>query len=226
MLYHRLLKPLKLLNEYKYKIPKIWFYEIKGIQAVATAKEIQNAKKLSDVRAKIFLETRSYLRQSLATIFKLDPLEIPIEANPGEPPKLPFGMGYVSLSHCRDAIVIVWHKEKIGIDIERIDRNFNYIRFAEKYFFNTYKSTKSKLTKNMILKQWCAIEAAIKWDHGKLAKDIKSWQYFKNKNKLVNYNKNLHLNCSQIDFYQWTIALTYQESKYLNHEIICSSKAF
>ena len=30
----------------------------------------------------------------------------------------------------------------------------------------------------MILNQWCAVEAAIKWDHGKLAKDINDWQYF------------------------------------------------
>jgi len=35
---------LKLLNEYEYKIPKIWFYEIKGVQDVATVEEIKIAK--------------------------------------------------------------------------------------------------------------------------------------------------------------------------------------
>jgi len=34
---------LKFLNEYEYKIPKIWFYEIKGMQDVATLEEIKNA---------------------------------------------------------------------------------------------------------------------------------------------------------------------------------------
>jgi len=70
---------LKLLNEYKYKIPKIWFYEIKGVQDVATVEEIKTAKNLTNSRSKIFLETRAYLRQSLSTLFDLDPLEIPIK---------------------------------------------------------------------------------------------------------------------------------------------------
>ena len=34
------------------------------------------------------------------------------------------------------------------------------------------------LTKKRILNQWCAVEAAIKWDHGKIAKYIKHSQYY------------------------------------------------
>ena len=64
------------------------------------------------IRANIYLESRAYIRQSLGNLFNLDPLEIPLTANPGEPPKLPNGMGYLSLSHCNDAIVIAWHKKK------------------------------------------------------------------------------------------------------------------
>ena len=103
------------------------------MQDVATKEEIQTAKKLTNSRSKVFLETRAYLRQSLSTLFDLDPLEIPINANPGEPPILPSGMGNISLSHCKDAITIVWHKDKIGIDIERTYRDFNHIKFAKKY---------------------------------------------------------------------------------------------
>ena len=217
---------MKLLNEYEYKIPKIWFYKIKGVQDVVTVEEIKTAEKLSGLRSKVFLETRGYLRQSLSTLFDLDPLEIPITAYPGEPPLLPPKMGHISLSHCKDALTIVWHESKIGIDIERTDRDFNYIKFAKKYFFRTNKSTNNKLTKNMILNQWCAVEAAIKWDHGKLSKDINNWQYFDKPKKLINKKKNLHLNYSQINFYNWTIALAYEQKTYLNHEIICSSENF
>ena len=110
------------------------------MQDVATVEEIKTAKTLTSLRSKVFLETRAYLRQSLSTLFDLDPLEIPINAQPGEPPSLPSGMGNISLSHCKDAIIIVWHKNKVGIDIERTDRNFNHIKFAEKYFFHTNKS--------------------------------------------------------------------------------------
>jgi len=182
---------------------------------------------MSGLRSKIFLETRAYLRQSLSKLFDLDPLEIPINANPGEPPRLPPGMGNISLSHCKDALTIVWHKSKIGIDIERIDRDFNHVKFAEKYFFDTNKSIhNNNLTKNMILNQWCATEAAIKWDQGKLSKDINHWQYFEKPKELIHDKKNLHLNYSQINFHNWTIAIAYQEKTSFNHEIICCSKNF
>ena len=217
---------MKLLNEYEYKIPKIWFYEIKGVQDVVTVQEIKTAEKLSGLRSKVFLETRGYLRQSLSTLFDLDPLEIPIKAPPGKPPTLPPSMGNISLSHCKDALTIVWHKNKIGIDLERTDRNFNHMRFAEKYFFHSNQSTHEKLTKNMILNQWCAVEAAIKWDHGKLAKDIKHWQFFEKPKKLIHKKKNIHLNYSQINFHNWTIALAYEEKTSFNPEIICCSKNF
>jgi len=218
---------LKLLNEYEYKIPKIWFYEIKGVQDVATNEEIKTAKNLSGLRSKIFLETRGYLRKSLAALFELDPLEIPINANPGEPPILPAGMGNISLSHCRDAVIIVWHKSKIGIDIERTDRDFNHIKFAEKYFFRTNKSIhKNKLTKKTILNQWCAVEAAIKWDHGKLSRDINHWQYFEKPKELIHKKKNLLLDYSHINFHNWTIALAYKGRTSLNPEIICCSENF
>ena len=136
-------------------------------------------------------------------------------------------MGHISLSHCKDAIVIVWHKSKIGIDIERTDRNFNYKQLASKYFFNASDfNNRNPFTKTMILNQWCAIEAAIKWDHGKLAKDIKHWQYFQTKKELIQKKKNLHLNLAQINFHNWTIALAYKENNSLNPKIICCSKNF
>ena len=218
---------MKLLNEYEYKIPKIWFYEIKGVQDVATVAEIKTAEKLSDLRSKLFLESRYYMRKSLSTLFNIDPLKIPINANPGVPPQLPSEMGNISLSHCKDAIVVVWHKSKIGIDIERTDREFNYLKISRKYFTNTNKTKDiNKLNKNLILNQWCAVEAAIKWDHGKLAKDINHWQYFEKPKELIHKKKNIHLNYSQINFHNWTIALAYKEKTSLNPEIICCSENF
>ena len=197
------------------------------MQDVATIEEIKTAKNLSSSRSKIFLETRAYLRQSLSTLFDLEPLEIPINAHPGEPPSLPSGMGNISLSHCKDAVTIVWHKNKIGIDIERTDRDFNYEKIAVKYFFHTNKSIHNNyLTKNMILNQWCAVEAAIKLDHGKLSKDINLWQFFEKPKKLIHKEKNIILNYSQINFHNWTIALAYEKKTTSNPKVICCSKNF
>ena len=218
---------MKHLNNYDYKIPKIWLYEVKGLEDVATLEEIEIAKKLSETRAKLFLESRYYIRLSLSTLFNKDPLKIPIDANPGEPPKLPIEMGNISLSHCKDAIVVAWHRSKIGIDIERRDRNFNYIKIFEKYFTHTNKSKNyDNLSRTNILNQWCAVEAAIKCDHGRLAKDLENWQYFENKKKLIHKKKNLHLNFSQINFHNWTITLVCKEKNFMNRLFICSSKIF
>ena len=136
-------------------------------------------------------------------------------------------MGNISLSHCKDAVTIAWHTNKIGIDIERTDRNFNHAKIAEKYFLNTNKSThKNKLTKSMILNQWCAVEAAIKWDQGQLSKDINHWQYFEKPNELIHNKKNLYLSYSHINFHDWTIALAFEEITSWKPEIICCPKNF
>ena len=216
---------MTLLNNYEYKIPKIWFHEIKGVQDVATKKELEIANKLSRQRANIFLESRAYIRQCLGNLFNLNPLEIPIIANPGEPPKLPKGMGHCSFSHCNDAIILVWHEKKIGIDIERLDRNFNYAKLAKKYFFKSNSlNTTSESYRNTILNQWCAVEAAIKWDHGKLAEDIKEWQYSENDKILFHKKKKLKLKFTQINLYKWTISLAYKDTSRFIPNIICSSK--
>ena len=214
-----------MLNNYEYKIPKIWFQEIKGVQDVATLKELEIANKLSRHRANIFLESRAYIRQCLGNLFNLNPLEVPIIANPGKPPVLPKGMGYCSLSHCNDAIILVWHEKKIGIDIERLDRDFNYAKLAKKYFFKSNSSnTTSESFKNTILNQWCAVEAAIKWDQGKLAEDIKEWQYSENNKTLFHKKKKLKLKFTQITFYKWTFSLAYKDTSNFIPNIICSSK--
>tara|TARA_Y100001970_G_C14201141_1_gene841153 strand:+ start:898 stop:1548 length:651 start_codon:yes stop_codon:yes gene_type:complete len=216
-----------LLNKYKYKIPKIWLYEIKGVQDVASIKELEIARKLPNMRAKVFLESRAYLRQSLAALFELNPLEIALIANPGEPPLLPKGMGNISLSHCKDAMIVAWHEKRIGIDIERIDRNFNYEKLAKKYFTKTNKFIKNgSLNKKMILNQWCALEAAIKWNNGKLAKEIREWEYFESKKKLIHKKKKLDLRCAQINFYQWNISIAFEHKPISTPIMICSSKNF
>jgi len=43
---------------------------------------------------------------------------------------------------------------------------------------------------------------------------------------LIHKRKNIHLNYSQINFHNWTIAIAYEEKKSFNPEIICCSKIF
>tara|TARA_B100000575_G_scaffold284187_1_gene277926 strand:- start:287 stop:880 length:594 start_codon:yes stop_codon:yes gene_type:complete len=190
---------------------------------VSTSSELQIAANLSQTRAKLFLETRYFIRDALSNLFQMNIMKIPIIAHPGEPPKLPNGMGYISISHCKDAFIVGWHKENIGIDIERSDRNFNFQKLAKKYFYqNNIKNY--NLSKYSILKKWSAIEAAIKYDRGKLSKDIKEWKYQKNTENLYHKSKHIKLNLIQFPFLDWTISIAYKNKKLNNlPKIICSN---
>ena len=193
-----------------------------SVTHVSTSSELQIASNLSQSKAKIFLETRYYMRDALSDLFNINPIKIPIIAHPGKPPKLPNGIGYISISHCKDAFIIGWHRENIGVDIERSDRDFNYQKLAKKYFEKENFSN-DNLNKYLILKEWSAIEAAIKYDRGKLSKDIKEWQFRINKENLYHKSKKIKLNLIQIPFLDWTISIAYK-NKVLDElpKIICT----
>ena len=190
---------------------------------VSTSSELQIASNLSHSRAKVFLETRYYIRDALSVLFKIEPISVPIIAPPGEPPKLPIGMGFISISHCKDAFIIGWDYEKIGIDIERSDRDFNYQTLAKKYF-RRENMKNYNFNKYSILREWSAIEAAIKCDRGKLSRDLKEWKYEMNKKNLYHKSKKIKLGLIQIPFLDWTISIAYKKKIPPNlPKIICSN---
>ena len=189
---------------------------------VSTSNELQIASNLSQSRAKIFLETRYYMRDALSALFNINPNKIPITAHPGEPPKLPNGMGYISISHCKDAFIIGWYQENIGFDIERSDRDFNYKTLAKKYFYE--ENIKNyNLNKYSILRKWSAIEAAIKYDRGKLSRDLKEWKYQMNKDNLYHKRKKIELRLKQISFLDWTISVAFKTKLFYDQPMICSN---
>ena len=200
---------MNIKKNYPNTLPKIWLYKIGCVTHDSTTSELNTASNLPYKKAKIFLETRYYMRDALSDLFKMNPLQIPISADPGKPPKLPTGMGYISISHCIDAFIIGWHQENIGIDIERSDRDFNYKNLARKYFYPENIKI-PYFNKYSILKEWSAIEAAIKWNRGSLSKDIKEWKYQKDNGNLCHKSKKIKLNLMQFPFSDWTISVAYK----------------
>ena len=123
-------------------------------------------------------------------------------------------MGCISISHCQDAFVFAWHKEKIGIDIERRDRKFNYEGLAKKYLIENHNFDNSqKIEREYILKRWGEIEAAIKCDHGKLSRDLRKWQYLSDGNYLIHKTKKIKLKTNHFYFFDWSIAIALREVK-------------
>ena len=143
---------------------------------IISQNEIDIAKKLSFHRAKEFILTRGYARFLLAEILSISPLEVPLMAYPGKSPSLKKGFGYLSFSHCNDAILIGWCKAKIGIDIERSDRLFD-TKSIIKRFYNAneieyFKKLNPEKFRSEALKFWVLKEAAIKLHNGKLVVDL------------------------------------------------------
>ena len=80
----------------------LWLFSKKGRLEQITSDEIEMSKKMSPSRADEYKKARGYTRKVLSKIFKINPLEIPLNALPGKPPELLGNKGFISLSHCED----------------------------------------------------------------------------------------------------------------------------
>ncbi len=196
---------------------------MRGTSQTSTTEEKEIAKKLSHIKARVFLESRAFMRECLSTLLDSDPLEVPLKAYPGKIPELPEEMGNISISHTEDILIVIWHEEKIGIDIEKSERKFNHQSLAKKYFRKNLDTKNiNKLDKKAILNQWSAIEAAIKWEGGKLANDLKQWKYIKHEDKIFHEKKNLKLQLNQFEYKEWTISVAMKSNIFINEQfIIC-----
>ena len=193
----------------------LWLFSKKGRLEPITSDEIEFSKKMTPIRANEYKKARGYTRKVLSKIFKVDPLEIPLNALPGKPPKLLGDKGFISLSHCEDAIFIGWSPRKVGIDIERKDRKINFYNLMNKYYLpreikniNNFSHENQKLE---FIKYWVLKEAAIKWQRGNITKDIKNWEIKNNNKKALNLSLKLSLNTKVIDYKFWYLGITFEK---------------
>ena len=75
----------------------------------------------------------------------LAPLSVPLEAEYGVIPAIPPKYGYLSLSHCSDAILISWSSKRIGVDIERTDRKIPFKKICNRFFTSKEKKNFEEL---------------------------------------------------------------------------------
>ena len=81
------------------------------------------AKSLPLRRARHYLWSRRWMRAVLADLFAMSPEAVPLNAPPGQAPFLEDPWGFVSISHCPDALVVAWAPWRIvaesgeGLDV-------------------------------------------------------------------------------------------------------------
>ena len=86
----------------------IWFFPKKLSLQPVSEQEINWSNKFSPKRAREFLHSRGYIRKCISELFCIDRKSVPIFAPPGRPPILKNGFGNISISHCKDAVLIGW----------------------------------------------------------------------------------------------------------------------
>ncbi len=182
-------------------------------------------QKLTPRKGWIYHFSRGCLRQVVSNITGLDPLEIPLKADPGKPPLLADGFGHISMSHCSDALLIGWSQSKIGVDIERRDRQFQAYKLSKRFFTEVenyeIESLNPSQAKALVLKRWVIKEAAVKWQRAKIANNINQW-IWKNKSSFAHHKKLGH----KVKVYeqihdQWTYAIAIDEDSITGKPIIC-----
>lgn len=216
--------PIKNIFFNKFPSLALWIYDFKSSIKPISKKERLIYKNLPPRRASQFKYSRGYIRYSLAYLFDMDPLKIPIEALPGKPPLLPNDWGFLSISHSKDALLVGWSPYKLGIDIENTNRNFCYKLLAKKYFSlkeNLYlENLNDAEFKKEVLKMWVKKEAAIKWQNGKLLKDISLWECLPKNKKSNHLEIGKEVNLYSLYFKNWNISVA-SEYKYNQSLVLC-----
>tara|TARA_B100001989_G_C24534555_1_gene463568 strand:+ start:1260 stop:1907 length:648 start_codon:yes stop_codon:yes gene_type:complete len=178
-------------------------------------KELNSCSKLLESNKNKYLHSRSFIREAMSDILDLNPQSVPLEGEFGKIPSIPSKYGYISLSHCDNALLIGWSTEKLGVDIEKINRKFNAKKIMMRNYFED-EINKLKLIKNKeefrmaVLKLWVLKESSIKLQGGSIAKDLLNWQI--NLSEKISQNKysGLKFNSYCFRYKDWYLGMATQ----------------
>jgi len=205
------------------RVMALWLFSTKASLKPISKEEEILANDLPERQARQFRHSRGYLRDALAGLWQVSALDIPLRALPGKPPELQQGWGHVSLSHCRDALLVGWAFDPLGVDLERADRNFEAAQVANRYFSEEEKEAISGLGRDAqrgaVLDQWLIKEASIKWQRGSLASDLTHWHsdFSFAIHDLHGYRLKVH----RIHYKSWRMAAVFDEAQNYLSPLLC-----
>lgn len=194
---------------------KIWFFPSDMPLMHISEQEKIWKRELSNFKKYQFHFSRGYARVALSNLFDLKPLEVPIIARLNKPPFLKNSFGFVSISHCKDGLIIGWSISKLGIDIESRNRPLVIKKLSEFLLSSQEKeylySNKNNLTEKF-LSIWVRKEALIKLSHGNIIRDFKNWQIDFDKNTAKNQKISRIMFVRCIKYKKWLIGLASQNN--------------
>ena len=204
---------------------KLWFIPFGLKEPKNTNQELNLINNFSLRYGRVFLYSRAYMRICLSDLFCIDPLAIPLIAPPRQPPKLQNNLGFVSLSHCDNGILIGWSKTKLGIDIERTDRKVPrkllikrfFSKYSKKYFLENNK----KISEKNFIDLWVTIEAIVKYQNSSLFLELNKWFYDLDNLRSYNLENDVEIRTKVFKYNSWTIGLANNDTNSFQNLLIC-----
>ena len=197
------------------KKASFWIFPMDENQKTISDQEILIASLLPKKRSIQYKISRGYIRFIISKLFKIKPLEVPLYSLPNADPILGKNFGYVSMSHCYDTLFIGWSKNKIGVDIEKINTKLLDIKIIKRFFNEKdnlrIQNISKELLQDEVIKMWVIKESLIKWQNGNLFNGLKYWD-INHKMKIANYkNSKSKINISNFRFKSWEIGIASSE---------------
>ena len=204
----------------------LWFFLIPSKLLPITNEEKKWTSKLTTRKRFIYHLSRGCARNAISNLTGLDPLQIPLKAEPGQAPLLADGWGHISISHCSDALLIGWSPKRIGIDIERQDRDFKAKELSKRFFSDIEHDEIRNLSptqmQEQVLTRWTIKEATIKSKGEKISTNLNQW-IWKN-NASFAYHHYSHQNKVKVfnqTYKYWTYSIAVDEKLISSDPILC-----
>ena len=196
----------------------LWIIPKKNSPKYLTKEDLVSAKKLLNPKKNKFLHSRSFIREVLSELLDINPLNVPLDGAFGKIPSIPPELGYISLSHCENALLIGWSTEKIGVDIERKNRNFDANKIMKRCYcideINALNMIENKDKLRVeVMKLWVLKESSIKLQQGSIARDLLNWKINLTENIAINNISKLKLNSYCFDYKDWYLGTASQNIK-------------
>lgn len=166
------------------RVPQLW---LEPLGAQSSGEELLSLQErrwgaaLPEPRRGQYGASRAALRLRLAPLLGCEPAELPLEAPPGQPPRLANGAGCLGLSHSGSAVLIAWSPSPIGVDLERSDRAVRARALMARFFpgleCQQLESLAPDRLHEAVLRSWVLKEAAIKWRWRTLARELAHWRF-------------------------------------------------
>lgn len=139
---------------------------------------------------KAFKRSQDAVHFALSQYFGIDNAVIKRNEN-GKPfVQTPTTAPFFSVSHTSSQLFLAFSSQNIGIDVESLGREINYLPIVKKFTFDERQEIASK---EDFLRHWTVKESVIKWIGGSIAHDLHKIAYVNNKIQYGNFNLPIHL---------------------------------